>query len=93
MCRRKVLGASIAGIATLVAKDFMILVFIAFAVAAPVAWLTMNKWLQTYAYRIDISWLTFLMAGFLLVIIALITVNFQSIKAAMANPIKSLRTD
>ena len=90
---RKVLGASVARITALLAKEFIILVLIAFLIATPVAWMFMNKWLQNYAYRINISWWIFIGSGFIAILIALITVSFQSIKAAMANPVKSLRTE
>jgi len=90
---RKVLGATVAGIATLLSKDFVKLVCIAILIASPIAWWAMNKWIQNFAYRINISWWIFLTAGFIAVMIALITVSFQAIKAAMANPVKSLRTE
>lgn len=90
---RKALGASIAGIATMLSKDFAKLVLIAYIIALPVAWWAMNKWLQSFAYRISISWWIFLAAGISALLIALITVSFQSIKAAVANPVKSLRTE
>lgn len=90
---RKVLGATTAALAGLLSKDFLQLVFISCLVAFPVAWWAMHNWLQTYAYRIDISWWIFLIAGVLAVFIALITVSFQAIKAAVANPVKSLRTE
>ena len=90
---RKVLGASVASITNLLAKEFLILVLIAFVVASPIAWLAMNKWLQNYAYRIHISGWVFLITGLIAVIIALLTVSFQAIKAAIANPVKSLRTE
>jgi putative ABC transport system permease protein len=89
---RKVLGASVVDITTLLSKDFVKLVAVAILIASPVAWWAMSKWLQGYDYRITISWQTFLIAGLLSVIIALITVSYQSIKAAIANPVKSLRT-
>lgn len=90
---RKVLGASVSNIILLLSKDFIKLVVVAFVIASPVAWFVMHNWLQNYAYRINISWWIFLAAGFLAVIIALTTISFQSIKAAMANPVKSLRTE
>jgi putative ABC transport system permease protein len=90
---RKVLGASVGGITTLISKDFLLLVTIACAVAFPVAWWIMHDWLQNYEYRIEISWWIFLAAGISAVLIALITISFQSIKAAIANPVKSLRTE
>jgi putative ABC transport system permease protein len=88
---RKVLGASVSGIAGLLSKDFLKLVFISAIIAFPVSWWTMYRWLQNYAYRIEISWWIFIAAGFLALLIALITISFQAIKAAIANPVKSLR--
>ena len=90
---RKVLGASVSGIVKLISKDFLKLVIIAIIIAIPVAWWAMNKWLDGFAYRVNISWWVFAMAGVLALLIALITVSFQAIKAAMANPVKSLRTE
>lgn len=90
---RKVLGASEAGIVALLSKDFIQLVLISFVIAFPVAWFAMNKWLQSFAYRINISWWIFVIAGLIALLIALITVSFQSIKAAIANPVKSLRSE
>jgi len=90
---RKVLGASISGIAGLLSKDFLKLVAVSCIVAFPAAWLLMNNWLQNYQYRIEISWWIFLIAGSIAILIALITVSFQAIKAALANPVKSLRTE
>ncbi|MDQ2721601.1 MAG: ABC transporter permease, partial [Bacteroidota bacterium] len=90
---RKVLGASVTGIAALLSKDFLKLVIISIIIASPVAWWVMNKWLTDFAYRINISWWIFLFAGLTAIIIALITVSFQAIKAAVANPVKSLRSE
>ncbi len=90
---RKVLGASVVRITALLAKEFIVLVFIAFIIATPVAWIVMDKWLQNFAYRINISWWMFLIAGVAAILIALLTVSFQAIKAAIANPVKSLRTE
>jgi len=90
---RKVLGATAANIVYLFSKEFIILIAIAFAVATPIAWYYMHKWLQDYVYRIDISWWIFLAGGFAAIIIALATISFQAIKAANANPMKSLRTE
>jgi putative ABC transport system permease protein len=90
---RKVLGAPVSSIIYLLAKDFMLLVCIAFIIAVPVAWFIMNNWLHDFAYRISISWWIFLVAGFIALLIALITVSGQSIKAAIANPVRSLRTE
>jgi len=90
---RKVLGASVNGIVQLLSKDFVKLVFIAFIISAPFAWWAMNKWLEDFAYRINISWWVFVLAAFIALAIALLTVSFQAIKAAIANPVKSLRTE
>ncbi|WP_018618103.1 ABC transporter permease [Spirosoma luteum] len=90
---RKVLGASIGSIVTLLSKDFIKLVLIAIVIASPVAWYGMNRWLQDFAYKIDIAWWMFALAGLLAVGIALLTVSFQSIKAALMNPVKSLRSE
>jgi putative ABC transport system permease protein len=90
---RKVLGASVQNIAYLLSKDFTKLVLIASVIAVPVAWWVMSKWLQSFAYRISISIWVFVIAGITTLIIALITVSFQSIKAAIANPVNSLRME
>jgi ABC-type antimicrobial peptide transport system permease subunit len=90
---RKVLGASVTGITTLLSKDFLKLVMISFLVACPVAWWMMHTWLQNYPYRVTIQWQVFVFAGFLSLIISLLTVSYQSIRAAIANPVKSLRTE
>ncbi len=90
---RKVLGASILNITHLLAREFIVLVLIAFIIATPVAWWMMNKWLQDFAYRVSISWWIIALAGFAALAVALITISFQAIKAAAANPVKSLRTE
>ncbi len=90
---RKVLGASTAGIVTLLSKDFLKLVMIAAVIAFPVAWFAMHSWLQDFAYRISIEWWIFLIAGFIAALVALATISFQAIRAALANPVKSLRTE
>ncbi len=90
---RKVLGASVSGLTILLSKDFLKLIGIACLVSFPVAWWMMNSWLQTYKYRIEISWWIFIAAGIISILIALLTISFQSIKAALANPVKSLRTE
>jgi len=90
---RKVLGASVASVIYLFSKEFIILVAIGFVIASPITWYFMDKWLQDYVYRIDISWWIFLAGGISAVVIALVTVSFQAIKAAIANPVKSLRTE
>jgi ABC-type antimicrobial peptide transport system permease subunit len=90
---RKVLGASVASIIQMLSKDFLKLVLLAAIIAFPIAWWAMEKWLQSFAYRITIGWWMFVSAGMLTILIALITISFQSIKAAIANPVKSLRTE
>jgi len=90
---RKVLGASVAGIVNLLSIDFLKLVLVAVVLATPVAWWAMNKWLMDFAYRIDISWWMFALAAVTALLIALFTVSFHAVKAAIANPIKSLRTE
>jgi putative ABC transport system permease protein len=90
---RKVLGASVANITMMLSKDFIVLVIIAILIASPIAWYFMNQWLADFAYRINISWWVFILAGVTAVLIALLTVSFQAIKAAIANPVKSLRTE
>jgi putative ABC transport system permease protein len=90
---RKVLGASVKGVVTILSKDFLKLVCIALIIAIPAAWMTANKWLQNYPYRITLSWWLFVSAAIMVIMIALITVSFQAIKAAVANPAKSLRTE
>lgn len=90
---RKVLGASISQIVSLISKDFILLVLFAFVIAVPLAWIGMNKWLQNFAFRTDISWWTFLSGGIIMIAIALLTLGFQTIKAAMANPVQSLRSE
>ncbi len=89
---RKVLGASVGNIVYLFSKEFVILIAIAFVIATPIAWYYMHQWLQDYAYRIHISWWLFATGGLIAIIIALVTISFQTIKAAMANPVKSLRS-
>lgn len=90
---RKVLGASVTTITTLLSKDFLKLVLIAIVIAVPVSWYFMGKWLADFAYRITISWWMFAAAGSITLLIALLTVSYQAIKAARANPVKSLRTE
>jgi putative ABC transport system permease protein len=90
---RKVLGASVNRVVTILSKDFLKLVFISLVIAIPAAWIAANKWLENYPYRITVNWWLFASAGLLVVLIALITVGFQAIKAAVANPVKSLRTE
>lgn len=90
---RKVLGADIPGIVNLLSKDFIKLVFLAILIATPISWWIMNKWLQNFVYRIDISWWMFALAGCIAIIIAFATVSFQAIKAAMLSPSNSLRSE
>jgi putative ABC transport system permease protein len=90
---RKVLGASVPGIAYLMSIGFLKLVFISFLIAAPIAWYAMNQWLENYPYRVSLHWGMFMVAGLLTMLIAFGTVGFQAIKAATANPVKSLRTE
>jgi len=90
---RKVLGASVSSLFTLLSKDFLWLVLISIVIASPIAWWAMNRWLQGFAYRVDMSWWLFAMAGLAAIFIALITVSFQAIKAAVANPVKGLRAE
>jgi len=90
---RKVLGASVGNIVTLMSVDFLKLVFIAFVIAAPLSWMIMSKWLQNFAYRINIGISVFVTAAIIAIVVALIAVSFQSIKAAIVNPVKSLRTE
>jgi ABC-type antimicrobial peptide transport system permease subunit len=90
---RKVLGASVSHVVYLFSKEFIILIAIAFVIASPIAWYFMNNWLQDYVYRINISWWIYAAGAFIAMIIALMTVSFQAIKAAISNPVKSLRTE
>jgi putative ABC transport system permease protein len=90
---RKVLGASVSGIVGLLSKDFLKLVIVAIVIATPIAWYGMTKWLQGFAYKVPISWWMFALAGLIAVFIALFTISFQAIKAAVANPVKSLKTE
>jgi putative ABC transport system permease protein len=90
---RKVLGASVQRVVTILSKDFLKLVFISLIIAIPAAWIAANKWLENYPYRISLSWWLFASAGILVILIALITVSFQAIKTAIANPAKSLRIE
>jgi putative ABC transport system permease protein len=90
---RKILGATVAHLAALISKEFIYLVLLSIFIITPIAWWAMNKWLQTFVYRININWSIFGIAAFLVLFIALVTVSFQAIKAAIANPVKSLRTE
>jgi putative ABC transport system permease protein len=90
---RKVLGASLSGIVGLISKDFLKLVFLAILIAAPLAWYVMHEWLKDFAYRISIGWQVFLITGVLAMLIAFITISSQALRAALSNPVKSLRTE
>jgi len=90
---RKVMGASVKNVLFILSKDFLVLVLASFVLAIPLTWWLMYNWLQDFAYRIDIKWWVFGIAGLLAVLIAVITISFQAIKAALANPVKSLRTE
>jgi len=90
---RKVLGAAIPDIVGLLSKDFVKLIIISLCIASPVAWWMMNRWLQDFAYRVTISWWIFAISAMLAILIALLTISFQTIKAAIANPVKNLRTE
>lgn len=90
---RKVLGASVASVTKMLSKDFVKLVFIACLIAFPLSWWAMNRWLQGFAYRVHISWWIFLVGGFAAILIAMVTVSFQAIKAAIANPVESLKSE
>jgi putative ABC transport system permease protein len=90
---RRVLGANVSSITLLIAKNFLLLVIIADIISTPLAWWASNKWLQDFAYRTNISWVVFLITAVIAIGIALLTISFQAIKAALANPVKSLRTE
>ena len=90
---RKVLGASVFGIMALLSKDFLKLVIIGILIASPIAWYLTEQWLKDFASRIALSWWLFAVAGLLAIVIALLTVGFQAVKAALMNPVKSLKTE
>ena len=90
---RKVLGATVTSIVSLLSKDFLKLVFIAFIIASPIAWFMMNRWLQDFAYRTDISWWIFVLTALMILLFALVTLSIQTVRAAIANPVKSLRSE
>jgi len=90
---RKVLGASVTNITAMISRDFLVLVVLSLVIVTPIAWYAMAKWLQDYAYRIHIQWWVFALAGVSALIIAFVTISFQAVKAAMANPVKSLRSE
>jgi putative ABC transport system permease protein len=90
---RKVLGASVISILKLLYREFAVLILVAFGIAIPIAWYFLTNWLQSYAFRININWISFVLPFIIIALIALITVSFQSLKAAMANPVKSLKAE
>jgi putative ABC transport system permease protein len=90
---RKVLGASVRSVVGLISREFVKLVCIAAIVAFPLAWWAMDTWLRDFAYRISIQWWVFAFAAFMALLIAVVTISFQAVKAAMSNPVKSLRTE
>ncbi len=90
---RKVLGASVLNITGLLSKEFLLLVTVSIVIASPIAWYAVHEWLQGYSYRIDMQWWVFVAAGIIAIVVSLMTVSFQAVKAALANPVKSLRTE
>jgi putative ABC transport system permease protein len=90
---RKVLGATVSNILQLLYKDFAALVVVAFVVSAPLAWYAINKWLQTYSFRLSINWILFVIPFIVVFIIAFVTVSLLTVKAALMNPVKSLKTE
>jgi putative ABC transport system permease protein len=90
---RKVLGASVSTIVSILSTDFLKLIFISLVISMPLAWTAINQWLQNYPYRITLSWWLFATAGLLVILVALFTISFQSVRSAIANPVKSLRTE
>ena len=87
------MGASVRQIVSMMSTEFVKLVLIAFVIATPIAWYGMNKWLESFAYRIEINWLVFALAGIVALAVALLTVSFESIKSAIGNPVDSLRSE
>lgn len=90
---RKVLGASMGSLTGLLARDFVVLVLISICIASPIAWYLMSQWLKSFAYRIQIEWWIFVMAGGIAVAVAFLTMSVQSLRSALANPVKSLRSE
>ena len=90
---RKILGASMTSLFGLLSKELLVLVTIALLIASPLAWFTINNWLAGYAYRIDLAWWMFVLAGVLAILIALVTISFQTLKTLLENPVKSLRAE
>jgi putative ABC transport system permease protein len=90
---RKVMGASVAGIVRLLSRDFLALVVVSFVIATPLTWWLMQRWLMDFAYRVRVSWVDFFVAGLLAVMIALLTIGGNAVRAAMANPAEALRSE
>ena len=90
---RKILGSSVLQIVSLISKDFMQLVLLAFVITVPLAWLAIHEWLGNFAYRTPISWWVFVVSGFIMALVALMVLSFQTIRAAIANPVNSLRSE
>jgi ABC-type antimicrobial peptide transport system permease subunit len=90
---RKVLGASVSGIVMKFSKDFLRLVVLALVIAVPIAWVMMETWLQRFAYRIDLSWWMFAMAGVIAILLSILTIGVQAVKSALENPVKNLRSE
>jgi len=90
---RKILGASVLGITRLLSVDFIKLIIIAIFIASPIAWYAIHRWLQHYVYRAPVSWSMFLFAGLMAIAIALLTIGYQSVKAALMNPVRSLKSE
>jgi putative ABC transport system permease protein len=90
---RKVMGASVRSIMLLLSKDFLVLVVVAFIIALPFAWYAIDQWLQDFAYKVNIEWWVFVLAGLLVLLIAYLAIGYQSIKAAFINPVDSLRSE
>nr|WP_285897982.1 FtsX-like permease family protein [Antarcticibacterium sp. W02-3] len=90
---RKLLGANLKTITTLIGRDFLLLVFLATLISIPISWWAVNQWLQDFAYKASLDWWIYASAGIIVLIIAIVTVSFQTVKAAMQNPVDSLRTE
>jgi putative ABC transport system permease protein len=90
---RKVLGATVQNIVVMLSRDFLILIIIATVIAFPIAWWAMYKWLQDFEYRIGVGWWIFILSGFIAMLVALFTISFQAVRAAVSNPVKSLRNE
>ena len=90
---RKVLGATVQNIVMMLSRDFLMLIIIAAVIAFPIAWWAMYKWLQDFEYRIGVGWWIFILSGFIAILVALFTISFQAVRAAVSNPVKSLRSE